>query len=259
MHFMLRNLRPLWLREKVYFHTRAGEHWPDRLQAAQLALAPVTLRHFSKSDSMHQQIAWLGFYELALSRRMARLAAGGGVLVDVGANIGYFTCLWAATRADNRVYAFEPSPAVFRMLDANVVEAGLRPKVKVFELALGKGKAIVEFDPGPGEQTGWGGIANGRSASTIRVDAEKLDDVMPPDVVIDVLKIDTEGADSWVLDGTKQLLRSHCVRHVFFEQNLPRMTALGIQHDAPFRTLEAYGYKVDAVGGDDGMFHARPA
>jgi len=78
-------------------------------------------------------------------------------------------------------------------------------------------------------------------------------------VVIDVLKVDTEGTDSWVLDGARRLLRSHCVRHVFFEQNLPRMTALGIQHDAPFRTLEAYGYKVDAVGGDDGMFHARPA
>ena len=85
-----------------------------------------------------------------------------------------------------------------------------------------------------------------------------MDDVMPADVLIDVLKIDTEGADAWVLDGAEQLLMSHRVRHVFFEQNLPRMTGLGIPRDAPFRTLESCGYKVETIGRNDSMFHACP-
>ena len=221
-------------------------------------MAPVFLHHFSKSDPMHQQIAWLGFYELLLSKRIARLAADGGMLVDVGANIGYFSCLWAATRAHNRVYAFEPSPAVFPMLDANITEAGLRTRVKVFELALSWAKGTVEFDLGPSDQSGWGGIANERRTSTIQIEAARLDDVMPADVLIDVLKIDTEGADTWVLDGAEQLLMSHRVRHVFFEQNLPRMTGLGIPRDAPFRTLESCGYKVETIGRNDSMFHACP-
>jgi len=259
MHFMLRNLRPLWLREKVYFHTHARDHWPDRLDSVKLAMAPVALRHFSKIDPMHQQIAWLGFYELPLSKRIARLAAHGGTLVDVGANIGYFTCLWAAIRAGNQVYAFEASPVVLPMLDANIAAAGLRSKVTVFELALSKRKGTVEFDLGPSDQSGWGGIANERGASTIPVETAKLDDVMPAEVVIDVLKIDTEGADTWVLDGAKKLLESHRVRHVFFEQNLARMTGLGIPHDASFRTLESCGYKVDTIGRNDSMFHACPA
>jgi FkbM family methyltransferase len=259
MNFMLRHVHPLWLREKVYFHTPARKHWPNRLQSAELELAPVVLHHLSKSDPMHQQIACLGFYELALSKGIRRLAAKGGILVDVGANIGYFSCLWAATRAENLAYAFEPSPMVFRMLDANIVEAGLSSKVKAFELALGEGKSTLDFHPGPSEQTGWGGIANARSASTIRVEAEKLDAVMPMDMVIDVLKIDTEGADAWVLGGAEGLLRSHRIRHVFFEQNLARMDNLGIPHDAPFRTLESCGYRVSAIGRNDGIFHAWPA
>ena len=259
MHFMLRNLRPLWLREKIYFHTHAREHWPDRLDSVKLEMAPVALHHFSKIDPMHQQIAWLGFYELPLSKRIARLAAHGGTLVDVGANIGYFTCLWAAIRAGNQVYAFEASPVVLPMLDANIAAAGLRSKVTVFELALSKRKGTVEFDLGPSDQSGWGGIANERGASTIPVETAKLDDVMPAEVVIDVLKIDTEGADTWVLDGAKKLLESHRVRHVFFEQNLPRMTGLGIPLDASFRTLESCGYNVNTIGRNDSMFHACPA
>jgi len=254
---MLRHVRPLWAREKLYFHTHAKRSWPNGLESAELELAPAVLHHFRKTDPMHRQIAWLGFYELALSKRIARLAAGGGILVDVGANIGYFSCLWAAIRADNRAYAFEPSPVVFGMLDANVAAAGLRSSIETFDLALSNERAILDFDPGPCEQSGWGGITTARCAAALRVRAEKLDDVMPPGVAIDVLKIDTEGADAWVLDGAERLLRSHRIHDVFFEHNLPRMNGLGISPDAPFRTLESCGYRVGALCRNDGMFHAR--
>jgi FkbM family methyltransferase len=259
MFFMLRYLWPFWLREKVYFHSPARKQWPTKLRRAELQFAPVSLRHFYNSDIMHRQIAWLGFYDLALSKRIARMAATGGILVDVGANIGYFSCLWATARPDNQVYAFEPSPLVFELLKANIEDAGLCARVEMYRLALSKERAKVQFDPGPKDQSGWGGISNDRSGNTLQVEAEKLDDVMPDNVVIDLLKIDAEGADAFVLMGAERLLRTRRIRHVFFEQNLPRMQRLGISHDTPFRTLEACGYKVDALGRNNEAFHAKPA
>jgi FkbM family methyltransferase len=256
---LLRHVRPLWLREKLYFHSHARKHWPEQIESAKLELAPVILHHFRKSDLMHKQIAWLGFYDLTLSKRIVQLARNGGILVDAGANIGYFSCLWAAILPDNYVYAFEPSPPVFELLNANIEEAGLCSRVKVYKLALSEERANVQFDPGPKDQSGWGGISNDRFGSTIQVEAEKLDDVVPDNVVIDVLKIDTEGADALVLKGAERLLRAHRIRHVFFEQNLTRMDSLGIPHDAPIRTLESCGYKVDMIGRHDEMFYARPA
>ena len=46
--------------------------------------------------------------------------------------------------------------------------------------------------------------------------------------MIDVLKIDVEGADTWVLYGCEQLLKQKAIRNIFFEQNGARMAELGI-------------------------------
>src|SRR5216683_603766 len=202
-YFMLRHARPLLLREKLFFHTHAREYWPHGVESAKLQLAPVTLRHLRKTDLMHRQIAWIGFYDLTLSKHIARLAAKGGTLVDVGANIGYFSCLWAAARPGNRVYAFEPSPRVFHLLKANIEEAGVCSSVKAYQLVLSKEKKQIQFDPGPEGQSGWGGITNEVGRETILMQADRLDDVMPADLYVEVLKIDTEGADAWVLEGAE--------------------------------------------------------
>jgi len=254
----MRHIHPLWLREKLYFHSSARNHWPHQCDSMELELAPVRLHHFSKADSMHRQIAWVGFYELRLSKRIARLAATEGMLFDVGANIGYFSLLWAAAHPANRVFAFEPSPMVFEMLKGNVEEAGLGSNIQAHKVALSKETGVAEFDTGPNDQTGWGGISCAPSQNTIRVATAKLDDVMRRNGVIDILKIDTEGADAWVLEGARELLNSHRIRHIFFEQNLPRMNALGIPHTASFHTLESCGYKVEPLRQEKNNFYARP-
>lgn len=258
---MLRRVRPLWLREKLYFHSDARSRWPFGVESISLEMAPVTLRHFCKSDVMHQQIAWLGFYELPLSKRIKELATDGGLLVDVGANIGYFSCLWASLRADNKVYAFEPSPVVFQMLNSNVRAAGLDSRVQVFASAMGKDRGKVQFDPGPADQSGWGGITPNEAEGTISVEADRLDYVMPDGVIIDTLKIDTEGADTAVLFGAERLLSERRVRRIFFEMNLPRMRLLGFQPADVINFLSMYDYKVTPFHGNAefGEYMAEPA
>jgi FkbM family methyltransferase len=245
----------------MYFHSNARTRWPFGVESIGLEMAPVTLRHFSKSDVMHQQIAWLGFYELQLSRRIKELATDGGLLVDVGANIGYFSCLWASLRADNNVYAFEPSPRVFQMLHSNVRAAGLDSRVRVFASALGKDRGKVQFDPGPADQSGWGGITKDGAEGAISVESERLDDVFPGGSIIDTLKIDTEGADTAVLFGAERLLSERRVRRIFFEMNVPRMRLLGFQPTDVMNFLSKYDYKVTPFHGNAefGEYMAEPA
>src|SRR5437867_3007474 len=108
---LLRTVYPLWLREKLYFHVISriavgsnGEQVPTRLE-----FAPATVPALARTDCGHRELAWLGFCERELSRKLSRLARRGGVLVDVGANVGYFSILWVALNPRNRAYAFEPS------------------------------------------------------------------------------------------------------------------------------------------------------
>jgi len=122
------------------------------------------------TDCMHRQIAWTGFYDLELSRRMAALARTGGVLVDVGTNIGYFTCLWAALNPNNTVYAFEPSPRNLQLLRQNQAAQSGADRIKIHDVAVGKQEGSLPFDVGPDEQTGWGGLATQDSHRTIQVE-----------------------------------------------------------------------------------------
>jgi FkbM family methyltransferase len=58
----------------------------------------------------------------------------GDVVVDVGANHGFTAC-WFAHRGA-RVVAFEPSPEVFALLQANVAANGLGDRITLFQEAV---------------------------------------------------------------------------------------------------------------------------
>src|SRR2546423_1316289 len=91
-----------------------------RVDGFPLVFAPVALKNVISRDYGHRFIAWCGFYDLALTRSLSVLARQGGLLVDVGANVGYFSVLWSGLDAHNRVLAFEPSPRNVCLLRGNV-------------------------------------------------------------------------------------------------------------------------------------------
>jgi FkbM family methyltransferase len=212
--------------------------------------APASLPQLLPTDWGHRQIAWMGFYELELSRQIASLAQRGGVFVDVGANIGYFSCLWAALNVQNYVFAYEPAPRNLRMLQGNVAAQVGSGRIMVSDLAAGKEKGSFPFDSGPEEQTGWGGIAPRKSENSIDVEVERLDELLPTGLKIDVLKIDTEGADAWVLFGAKTLLKQKRIAHIFFENNPTRMVHLGIAPNTAEMFLKELGYRVNHLNSD---------
>src|SRR5687768_3620794 len=100
---------PLSLRQKISW--RIQKLFPDVSgNNIPLEFGKNIKLDLSKNDVGHKSIIFNGFYELELSRTMVELARKGGLLVDVGANYGYFSCLWVSQRPDNKAIAFEASP-----------------------------------------------------------------------------------------------------------------------------------------------------
>ena len=85
-----------------------------------------------------------------------------------------------------------------------------------------------------------------------------MDQLLPEKCQIEVLKIDTEGADSWVLRGAEGLLRARCVQHIFFELNLSRMKQLGIQPAEPIEFLDSVGYRATPLDLRKTEYYAGP-
>ena len=254
---VLRKIYPLWLREKIYFQLIARANLPPKCTSGfDLEFAPFKMRSLLPTDYGHRQIAWLGYYESDLSRRISSLAKTGGMLLDVGANAGYFSCIWAALNPDNKAYSFEPSPRNLAMLRQNIAGLDNPQRVQIFDHAVGKEAGTLHFDIGPEDESGWGGLANSAGARTIQVKVRRLDELVPTGQDISVLKIDTEGADTWVLMGAEQLLRQKRIKRIFFESNPPRMQQLGIKPDEAEKFLTEVGYKVQQM--DDQEFTAEP-
>src|SRR5262245_7937890 len=102
-------VRPLSLRARLYykFYLPHAREYPHLFVDAKLHFAPDTKLNLLPTDVSHGLIALAGFYELALTRQIVTLAQHGGNLIDVGANYGYYTCLWGAQNRRNQVIAFE--------------------------------------------------------------------------------------------------------------------------------------------------------
>jgi hypothetical protein len=83
-------------------------------------LANVTV--FVRPDKWIERLMWAGAYERELVDLFKRVLKPGMALLDVGANVGYFSALAAGlVGAKGQVHAFEPELACFARLERNLV------------------------------------------------------------------------------------------------------------------------------------------
>lgn len=225
----------LWAR----FYRGTHEHRVGLYRGARLRYATAVRMDLVPGDVISDSIAFTGVYELPVTRRVAELATGGGLFVDIGANLGYFGLLWAAANPGNRCLALEPSARNIELLRRNVSLNGFDSRIEVVPHAAGWASGRLRFDPGPADQTGWGGFA---MDGGVEVEVVRVDEMLPDGTPIALLKIDVEGADAWALMGCDRLLKARLVREVWFEQNKPRIRALGISENAAQDYLTSVGY-----------------
>ena len=171
-------------------------------------------------DSIAREAFFTGRYEPQETLIFKRLVDPGSVVVDVGANWGYFTLL-AAERAgrNGRVFALEPNPALFERLHANVVQNGFG-NVTCLAVAAADQRGEMPFiDGGSIGNSGLSRFAPAAAppdffASTVALDAV-LDDAAIERVRL--VKIDVEGAESRVLAGMQRGIARRRYEHVLLE------------------------------------------
>jgi len=134
------------------------------------------------------------------------MARPGWTVLDVGANAGIFAVQQAYRGAC--VYAFEPNPDSFRRLTKTVTANRLDDRVTVFNSALGanigRGALVVPLTGTSNGTVMFG--TNPPETGTLTVPVDTLDHVISALQLpcIDLLKVDTEGAELEVLRGAKE-------------------------------------------------------
>lgn len=128
------------------------------------------------------------------------------IVIDVGAHMGFFALKVA--KVVKKVVAVEPDPANFRFLSSNVHNNELDNKIALYNFALGAKNGTIFLD-----RSGYG---YGRSKSTedktdFSAKMQTLDDLVREEELeeISLIKIDTEGFELNVLEGSMRTLQKY--------------------------------------------------
>lgn len=158
-----------------------------------------------------------GFWEFWLSRCFARHIKPGDTVIDVGANLGYYTLIAAELVGEQgRVIAVEPNPHVHAFLCDTISVNGLSSRVTTLNAAIGRRpqEIAAPFFVPNGEPKNGRFLMKGEDARRLSALGEvftvKTMGTVPVESGrVDFIKIDVEGAELEVLESLAPLLETH--------------------------------------------------
>jgi FkbM family methyltransferase len=181
-----------------------------------------------------------GLYETDVTELFLSLVVPGMTVIDLGANIGYYTLL--ASRLvgpEGRVFAFEPDPDAFLYLERNVARNRCTNVAAVNQAVVDRVDAVSLVRAGPER-----GFVSERQSSAVSVDAVTLDAFFGrlgwP--AVNFMKIDIEGSEEQALVGMEELLRRNPAIQIVVEVNVDAISRSGGTLAHFVKTLNRLGF-----------------
>jgi FkbM family methyltransferase len=168
------------------------------------------LGHRMRLDAKDRgELAIHGIYEPLATNLVRAELRPGDVVLDIGANIGYYTLIFAkGVGPAGRVFAFEPEPGNFALLEENVAANGYGnatlARVAVSDRA---GRAEIYLDADNAGDCRMYDSHDRRPS--VNVETVRLDDHLARLDRIDLIKMDIQGAEPAALRGMHGLLERH--------------------------------------------------
>lgn len=146
-----------------------------------------------------------GGYALGRVSEIQKAVKEGDRVIDIGANIGYFTVLLAKlVGPQGKVYAFEPDPRNFHLLQRTVERNGWSHVTVGQKAVSNKGGESLLY-----QTREWtaNALAPGEHVSTVKVQVVNLDDFLSDEHDISFIKMDMDGSEPLAILGMAQLIQ----------------------------------------------------
>lgn len=151
-----------------------------------------------------------GFWEKEAVELCQDWMKDGGTFLDIGANVGYYCLAIAYANPNVKVYAFEPIPSNFHLLEKNIQINKLQGRLSCHNLGVGEEEGKMSFRS-CGQLSHVLIGSEEPSEKNIQVPITSLDKFCDHYNVsnIRMIKCDVEGFELFVLKGADKLLREH--------------------------------------------------
>ena len=202
--------------------------------------------HLDKGDSLGLSV--FGVFEPFMTKIIAGEIKEGDTVVDVGASIGYYTLTFARLVGEKgKVYAFEPAPDIFALLEKNVKENGYKNVILNNKAVSDKtGKARLYL-------CDYNNMAHTLSrtregAGSVEVETVRLDDYFRDrGGKIDFVKIDVEGAECAAVRGMEQVLRASRSIKLATEYHPKWLTSFGSSGKEYLELISSLGFGISDI------------
>lgn len=178
----------------------------------------------------------------------------GNTVLDIGANVGYFTLLAAKLVGDKgEVFAFEPEPHNYNVIIKNI-DLNNYPNIIAIPKAVSNvsGEAelyLSQSDVGAHtlrHQHNHPQFATPSDGQSVKVKTIMLD-TMFRDIPVDVIKMDCEGSEMAVLLGAKEVINRNRNIKIFSEFFPSGLREMGYSPEAFLLKILEYGFNITII------------
>lgn len=208
-----------------------------RRPALKAIIKPITTRFLGRSQNE--------IYDINTSNLLAKYIRPSDNCVDVGCHAGEIMDELLKHSPNGQHYGFEPLPLFYDYIQQRYAR---NPRITLHRCALSHTEGETEFVHII-DNPGYSGILQrhlknaGDRVERITVQLRKLDDLIPADVPIRLIKIDVEGAEYGVLLGAKKLI-GRDKPYVLFEYGRGAAEVYGTLPSHIFAFFDDLGYNL---------------
>jgi FkbM family methyltransferase len=225
----------IWRKNELVFATQFG---------ARMRLVP--------SEFIQSRILFFGVWEPNVTTLFQKIVGPGDVVIDVGANAGYYTLLTSQLIGKGgRVYAVEPSYPTREVLKKNLALNGCDNVTILPDAAWDSSSVgtlhLTNHDCGASSLRP---LEDGARVEEVRL--VRLDDVIPAEDQerVRLIKVDIEGAEAHALRGLSAILGRNPRLQVIAEVNPKMLGDMGSSVADLFSFMEGFGFAAYAIPND---------
>jgi len=192
-------------------------------------------------------------YDPTTTILLKKLLKKGMNVINIGANIGYFTLLAAReVGTEGKVFSFEPFPNSVSLLKQNI-DVNKYKNIEVIEMAVSNKSGTVKLSI---ENSSLFHIISEKileELDTIDVNVTSIDQFLSErNTKIDFMIIDAEGSEPFILDGMKKTLDSMPNMEILIEYNPHTLKLSGSDGKTLLKKIKDLGFTINLINEENG-------
>ena len=196
-----------------------------------------------RGKSIHKQLILDGIRERKSTRIMEQFIRPDDVILELGANIGYYVLIESTVLSDKGyIYAVEPAPENVRLLEKNVTLNRIN-NVEICNMAMSNKKGTAKLYMG--KACNLHSLINSSNASDaeyVEVETDTVDNFIKGRKPVTFLRMDVEGYETEVIDGMHEIFQSPHFERLFVEIHPHRVSSEKMQKF--LETVREYGFEI---------------